>query len=280
MKIKKEGVPFTMVANEVLSNERLSLKAKGMYAYLFSKPDGWDFSGHRIIEETKEGRSAVFAAMRELIKEGYLNKKKLPTGKVEYSLKHSLVSEIDTRAELSPDVENRYKRKPLVAKTDTISNKEDPSNKEEKVIINTSDEKSHDIRLNKEVQEIINSFSLINEDYKSYFANKTQRNSTKELLSRHSYIQIERFIVLAKFSFNNQYFPNFISPHEMKIKWAKLEKFYNSKQINDKQYIEQFNRYYDKYLQSKKDESEIIKDSKKIEATIGGKRVVYELNTK
>ena len=39
MKLVKQNVPFTMVANEVLKDPKLSFKAKGLYAYLFSKPD-------------------------------------------------------------------------------------------------------------------------------------------------------------------------------------------------------------------------------------------------
>ena len=32
---------YTIITNEVLSNPNLSLKAKGLYAYLCSKPESW-----------------------------------------------------------------------------------------------------------------------------------------------------------------------------------------------------------------------------------------------
>jgi hypothetical protein len=48
MKIEKAGVNYTQVSNVVLSNKKLSWKAKGIYAYLFSKPDDWDFSTKRM----------------------------------------------------------------------------------------------------------------------------------------------------------------------------------------------------------------------------------------
>ena len=48
MRLKKENIPFTLVSNTVLLDEKLSAKAKGIYCYLYSKPDDWDFSADRI----------------------------------------------------------------------------------------------------------------------------------------------------------------------------------------------------------------------------------------
>lgn len=70
--IKKFKLNFTQVPNVVLKDKRLSLKAKGLYAYLFSKPDGWHFNPKIIIKEIKEGRDAFYAAMKELVDCGYV----------------------------------------------------------------------------------------------------------------------------------------------------------------------------------------------------------------
>lgn len=70
--IKKFRLNFTQVPNVVLKDRRLSLKAKGLYAYLFSKPDGWHFNPKIIIKEIKEGRDAFYGAMKELIDCGYV----------------------------------------------------------------------------------------------------------------------------------------------------------------------------------------------------------------
>lgn len=72
--IKKYKLSFTQVPNVVLKDRRLSLKAKGLYAYLFSKPDGWQFNSKSILKEIKEGRDAFYGAMAELIKCGYIHR--------------------------------------------------------------------------------------------------------------------------------------------------------------------------------------------------------------
>lgn len=72
--LKKFQVRFTQVSNAVLYDNRLSLKAKGIYAYLFSKPDGWEFHLGTMRCELREGRKAIYAAIRELEEYGYITK--------------------------------------------------------------------------------------------------------------------------------------------------------------------------------------------------------------
>lgn len=116
-KLKKENVPFTQIANDVLSTRDLSFKAKGMYAYLFSKPDGWDFSGERIIKESKDGKDAVYSGLAELESVGYLIRKKLKTGRIDYFLKHSLgQNPVPEKPEMEPV--------PQFPEKESISNKD------------------------------------------------------------------------------------------------------------------------------------------------------------
>lgn len=137
---KKDRIPFTQVANAVLNDPKLSAKAKGLYAYLYSKPDGWDFAIDRITKDFSDGRLSINTGLQELEANGYLIREKQTTGRVIYLLK-SQMSKIDIR-ELEPDVENRKLRKPQIAKTDTVSNKDKKeikslSNKELKIPFNS-----------------------------------------------------------------------------------------------------------------------------------------------
>ena len=50
-KLQKVKINFTQVSNEILNNKNISAKAKGIYAYLFSKPDDWSFAYNRIASE-------------------------------------------------------------------------------------------------------------------------------------------------------------------------------------------------------------------------------------
>ena len=60
----------------MVNNLEISLKAKGLFAYIQSKPDGWDFSAERIAKYLKEGLQSVSSALKELEKSGYLIRQK------------------------------------------------------------------------------------------------------------------------------------------------------------------------------------------------------------
>lgn len=125
-----------MVANEVLVNPNLSFKAKGLYAYLFSKPDTWDFSSHRMVLETKDGRRAIMGMLKELEDSGYLLRQRLSTGKVEYTLtfSHKSLGAEKALGDEKPKCYSAQVLKRLGAETAPISNIYNTSNKEEKVI--------------------------------------------------------------------------------------------------------------------------------------------------
>lgn len=73
--LKKYKVNFTQVPNEVLENPNLSLKAKGLYAYLFSKPDGWQFFISVLAKDLQESHPQVRKIVKELIDNGYIIRK-------------------------------------------------------------------------------------------------------------------------------------------------------------------------------------------------------------
>lgn len=63
---------YTIISNSVLKNKNLSLKAKGLYAYMWSLPDDWDYSVAGLVTLLKEGKDAINEALKELEREGYL----------------------------------------------------------------------------------------------------------------------------------------------------------------------------------------------------------------
>ena len=73
-KLTKFTNPFGMTPNELLNNKEVSLKAKGMFGYLQSKPENWKFSINGISSQLKEGNDSVRAALQELEKFGYLKR--------------------------------------------------------------------------------------------------------------------------------------------------------------------------------------------------------------
>lgn len=85
-KVTNFDVPFTQVPNQLLLDKDLSLKAKGLWTYMQSKPNNWDFSAARIAKELSEGRDAILSALKELIEIGYVRRVKKPSGHIEYKL--------------------------------------------------------------------------------------------------------------------------------------------------------------------------------------------------
>lgn len=63
---------YTAMPNSAVTDERLSFRARGLLAYMLSRPPGWRFSAERIqAESPTEGRQAVAAGLRELSAAGY-----------------------------------------------------------------------------------------------------------------------------------------------------------------------------------------------------------------
>ena len=80
---------YTIINNTCLRDERLSLKAKGLFALMFSLPENWDYSVEGLVSICKEEESAVKSTLKELKQCGYLVVyKKMPnetkTGRIEY----------------------------------------------------------------------------------------------------------------------------------------------------------------------------------------------------
>lgn len=73
IKIKKTR-DYTVMCNAALDDDRLSLKAKGLYAVLMSKPVTWTISYRGLQQQLKEGQTAILSALKELEKAGYLRR--------------------------------------------------------------------------------------------------------------------------------------------------------------------------------------------------------------
>ena len=93
---KKQDTGYTQVVNKLLNNPNISLKAKGLYAYIYSKPDGWDFSSKRMQTQHQDGYRAILAGIKELEDSNYIDREKHADGRITY---HILVE---------PDARNRH----------------------------------------------------------------------------------------------------------------------------------------------------------------------------
>ena len=94
--IQKEKIPFTMVPNTVLTSTHISFKAMGIYAYLNSKPDGWNFTVNSIAAQVKEGRASILKGIQELKSNGFVEYYKKSDGSGVYHLLQQPKSENPT----------------------------------------------------------------------------------------------------------------------------------------------------------------------------------------
>lgn len=101
---------FTVVANRILNEPRLSWAARGMLVHLLSKPDHWSVNVQALINETSgstrsSGRDAVYRTLEELDVTGYIVRKRLADGSVVTTVYEDPLTENPDEA-INPNPEN------------------------------------------------------------------------------------------------------------------------------------------------------------------------------
>ncbi len=74
--IRVERVPngYATMDKRFLEDDRLSFKAKGILAYLLSKPNNWKVIVWDLVQHCKDGKTSVYAGLKELKECGYYKK--------------------------------------------------------------------------------------------------------------------------------------------------------------------------------------------------------------
>lgn len=136
-RVHKKNKGFTTVPNELLNNPDISLRAKGLYAYINSKPDAWEFSAERISKDQIEGVSSVKTSLRELEKHGYLKRVLVKENGFFKGYDYNIYDYPEITVGYNSVDGKTVNRKTVDGKLTDISNKED-SNKEISNTINSN----------------------------------------------------------------------------------------------------------------------------------------------
>lgn len=214
---QKEEIPFTQVANGLIYDKRISLGAKTIYAYMYSKPNGWQFSAHRIGQELSVSRNTVLNHLNELKENGYLISQKLSDGRMLYRV---VFPPIDPQSKNYTLAEKPQSKKATVQKSHgaefgPISNKDVNSNKE--IILNTSNP------IGLQINQVIDSFKQVNSTYQKWFANKSQRKSIENLINLHGVELVTKVIAILPQTNKRPYTPSIYTPMQLEQKWDQLK---------------------------------------------------------
>lgn len=68
---------FAQIHNAALADGRLSFKARGILAFLLSRPPGWKTSAERLARSGTDGERAVKSGLKELEAHGYLKRTRM-----------------------------------------------------------------------------------------------------------------------------------------------------------------------------------------------------------
>lgn len=72
--IKNTNSNYTNVSNQLVRDKRLSWKARGIFCYLWSQADNWQFYISEIVNHAPEGKESLQNGIKELEKYGYLKR--------------------------------------------------------------------------------------------------------------------------------------------------------------------------------------------------------------
>lgn len=121
---------FTTIDNTVINDKTLSWKAKGLFVYLWSQSDEWNFYEREVVKHATGGLTSLRTGIHELEKHGYLlRKRERKGGKVQGSiwlLKDSPNSDFlnqDKSESEKPNSENPNKVNRTLTNTNLNNNK-------------------------------------------------------------------------------------------------------------------------------------------------------------
>lgn len=171
--VTKKG-NFTTIHNKLITDNSISLKAKGIMLYMLSKPAGWNYNPKDIANNSKDGLESVYSGLKELIEAKYISRRKNKDGTVDYFVfEDNSENNIIDYSIQKPNCEKPDKEKPnqgfadvLIIKdsNNTEYNKKELSNKENI----------------KEIEEVVNHLNeKAGTKYKS-----SSKNTTKHIKAR------------------------------------------------------------------------------------------------
>jgi len=212
---------YGVIPNDILNDNTLTLKAKGLWVFIQSKPENWSFSANKITAQTKDGKDGISAGLKELEEHGLLARIRGDNSKGQWDINYVLAEK--------PLTEKPLTEKPLTEKPSTIVIKKE-SNKEF-----SKKEPSSCEQGSREIVKIIKAFEVVNPSYEKMFGNTTQRAACERLLKKWSFEEVTAIIgVLPKLNADQYARGKSITPLQMEDNLGYIKSYldqHNSKRI-------------------------------------------------
>lgn len=126
MIIRNKSPRYTVIPNQLLEDERITWEAKGILAYLLSKPDTWELNASHLIGFGYAGREKIYRVLKELQEAGYASHSRKSDGRVEWEIRDAAQLE-------KPHAEKQHQANPHTEKP----NEAKPNEANQHVLVNT-----------------------------------------------------------------------------------------------------------------------------------------------
>ena len=94
---------YTVMSNYHLRDKGLSLKAKGLLSLMLSLPEDWDYTLSGLARISLEGKDAIRAAVVELEKAGYVQRRQTTNKKGKFASNEYVIREYPVSHEPPPE---------------------------------------------------------------------------------------------------------------------------------------------------------------------------------
>lgn len=255
--IKKLESNFTVISNNILKNEKISLQAKGLYAFIISLPEDWDFKIRGLANLTGEGETKISNALLELEKWSLVKRQLYKNEKGNFDVDYIISDKpnfIENYVRPIPQIKGAevltWEEKQSLSDEESNTTQENPVPEnlvQENLVqenplpyirkdIQRKDIQRKDINIiycenefspknkPKDINFFIDKFYKINKMVN--FSNKTQRKAIEDLLKKMGEDKLEKTIDYALSLLDTPYAPTITTPLELKNKLLALMSFY------------------------------------------------------
>lgn len=115
---------YTVIDNKIIRDESLSWKAKGVFAYLWSMPDDWEFFETEVMTHAKDGRDSLRSAIKELQDHHYMRRTRTRNEKGQVKTSDWELSDkpmLENPTQGKPTQDNPMQENPTLPSTNKLS---------------------------------------------------------------------------------------------------------------------------------------------------------------